>query len=94
MAWVGVFSFAKCFLIWTLSESPRRLIEERQRDKAAKALRYLRRSNVIDAELDKLERQEATMAPQDITMFTFFTSVGFRWLLFTRVGGWVRVRVI
>jgi hypothetical protein len=83
MSWIGVFSLAGCFLIWTLPESPRWLVQERERNEAADSLRHLRRTNLIEAELDEIERQEASVATQDIPIFTMFISPRFRWPLLT-----------
>jgi hypothetical protein len=85
MSWVGLFSFAGCFLIWTLPESPRWLVQEHERNEAAKSLRILRQSNLIDAELDEIVRQEATVAIQDISICTMFISPRFRWPLLTSI---------
>jgi hypothetical protein len=83
MSWIGMFSFAGCFLIWTLPESPRWLVQERERNEAAESLRILRRTNLIEAELDEIERQEASVTTQDISICTMITSSRFRWPLLT-----------
>jgi len=85
MSWIGLFSLGGCFLIWTLPESPRWLVQEHERNQAIESLRILRRSNLIDAELDEIERQEATVATQDISICTIFTSSRFRWPILTSV---------
>ncbi len=85
MSWVGLFSLGGCFLIWTLPESPRWLIQEHERNKAVESLRHLRQSNLIDEELDEIERQEATVATQDRSICTIFTSPRFRWPILTSV---------
>jgi len=85
MSWIGLFSLAGCFLIWTLPESPRWLVQEQERNEAAASLRILRQSNLIEAELDEIERQEATVATQDISMYTMFISPRFRWPLWTSI---------
>ncbi len=85
MSWVGLFSFAGCFLIWTLPESPRWLVQEHERNEAAKALRILRQTNLIDAEIDEIVREEATVAAEDISICTMFISPRFRWPILTSV---------
>ena len=85
MSWIGLFSLGGCFLIWTLPESPRWLVQERERNEAAASLRILRKSNLIEAELDEIERQEATVANQDVSIYTMCFSSRFRWPLWTSV---------
>ena len=85
MAWVGIFPFVGCFLIWTLYESPRWLIQERQRHEAAESLRALRQTNEIEGELEEIERQEATVNMQDLSLVRLFTSPRFRWPLLTSI---------
>ncbi|CAF1182578.1 unnamed protein product [Adineta ricciae] len=85
MAWVGLFSLAGCFLIWTLPESPRWLVQERERNEAAVSLRHLRRSNLIEAELEEIERQEASVTTQDLSFYTMCSSTRFRWPLITSI---------
>ena len=85
MAWVGLFSLVGCFLIWTLPESPRWLVQERERNEAAVSLRHLRRSNLIEAELEEIERQEASVTTQDLSFYTMCSSIRFRWPLVTSV---------
>ncbi len=85
MSWIGMFSFAGCFLIWTLPESPRWLVQDHQKAEAAQSLRNLRRSNVIEAELDEIERQEATIGAEDISIFTMCITPCFRWPLLTSI---------
>jgi len=85
MSWIGVFSFAGCFLIWTLPESPRWLLQEHERNKATESLRILRQTNLTDAELDEIEREETTVAVQDVSICTMFTSTRFRWPLITSI---------
>jgi len=85
MSWVGLFSFGGCFLIWTLPESPRWLIQEHARNEAAESLRILRQSNLIDAELDEIERQEATVDIQEVSIYTMCRSSRFRWPLLTSI---------
>jgi hypothetical protein len=85
MSWIGIFSLAGCFLIWTLPESPRWLVQERERNEVARSLRNLRRSNVIEAKLDEIQRQEATIGNQDVSIFTLCISPRFRWPLLTSV---------
>jgi hypothetical protein len=85
MSWIGLFSLGGCFLIWTLPESPRWLVQDHQMDEAALSLRHLRRSNLIDAELDEIERQEATVSTYNISIYTMCVSPRFRWPLLTSV---------
>jgi MFS family permease len=85
MAWIGIFPLVGCFLIWTLHESPRWLVQERLRFEAGNILRILRQSNQIDAELDEIERQEATVNMQDSSLVRLFTSPRFRWPLLTSI---------
>ncbi|UJR29332.1 hypothetical protein I4U23_010544 [Adineta vaga] len=83
MAWIGIFPLVGCFLMWTLHESPRWLAQERRKAEATEILRILRQSNQIDAELDEIERQEATVSSQDASLIRLFTSPRFRWPLIT-----------
>ncbi|CAF1395690.1 unnamed protein product [Adineta ricciae] len=85
MSWIGLFSFAGCFLLWTLPESPRWLVQERQRTEAAASLRILRQVNLIDAELDEIEREEATVARQNISIYEMFILDRYRWPLLTSI---------
>ncbi len=85
MSWIGMFSFAGCFLIWTLPESPRWLLQEHERNKATESLRILRQTNLIDAELDEIEREETTVVVQGVSICTMFTSTRFRWPLITSI---------
>jgi hypothetical protein len=85
MSWIGLFSFLGCFLIWTIPESPRWLVQEHDRNKAIESLRTLRQTKFIAAELDEIERQEATVSTQDVSIFTMFTSLRFRWPMITSV---------
>jgi hypothetical protein len=85
MSWVGLFSLGGCFLIWTLPESPRWLVQEHERNEAAESLRILRKNNLIMAELDEIERQEATVVTQNISIYTMFISARFRWPLLTSI---------
>ena len=85
MSWVGIFSFAGCLLIWTLPESPRWLVQDHQVAEAALSLRKLRRSTIIDAELDEIERQEATVGAEDVSLYTICVSARFRWPLLTSI---------
>jgi hypothetical protein len=80
-----MFSFAGCFLIWTLPESPRWLLQEHERNKATESLRILRQTNLIDAELDEIEQEETTVVVQDVSICTMFTSTRFRWPLITSI---------
>jgi DNA-binding transcriptional regulator YbjK len=80
-----MFSFAGCFLIWTLPESPRWLLQEHERNKATESLRILRQTNLIDAELDEIEREETTVVVQGVSICTMFTSTRFRWPLITSI---------
>jgi hypothetical protein len=86
MAWVGIFAVFGCFSILTLNESPRWLMQERRRHEAAQSLRILRQTNEIDAELNEIERQEATVNMQDLSLIRLFTSPRFRWPLLTSIG--------
>ncbi|CAF3400833.1 unnamed protein product [Rotaria socialis] len=85
MSWIGLFSLAGCVLIWTLPESPRWLVQDHQRDAAARSLRTLRQNNLIEAELDEIERQEATAAMQDKSIYCMCFSPRFRWPLLTSI---------
>ncbi|CAF1564393.1 unnamed protein product [Rotaria sp. Silwood1] len=85
MSWIGLFSLAGCFFIWTLPESPRWLVQDQQRDEAARSLRSLRRSTWVEAELDEIERQEAIVTTQDISMCSICLSPRFRWPLLTSI---------
>ena len=84
MSWIGLFSLCGCFLIWTLPESPRWFVQEQERSRAAESLRLLRQTNLIDAELDEIERQEATVS-RNVSMLTMCISPRFRWPLLTSV---------
>ena len=86
MAWIGILALAGCFLIWTLPESPRWLIHDRRRSEAARTLRTLRRTNLIEAELNEIERQEASSIAQDTSFCSMCISSRFRWPLFTSIG--------
>ncbi|CAF1454253.1 unnamed protein product [Adineta ricciae] len=83
MSWIGLFSFVGCFLLWTLPESPRWLVQEQQRTEATASLRILRQVNLIDAELDEIEREEATVARQNISIYEMFVLYRYRWPLLT-----------
>ncbi len=85
MSWVGIFSFAGCILIWTLPESPRWLVQDHQIAEAALSLRKLRRTNLINAELDEIERQEATVGTEDVSLYTMCISTRFHWPLLTSI---------
>lgn len=85
MSWIGIFSLAGCILIWTLPESPRWLLQDHQREEAARSLRSLRQTNMIEAELNEIERQEATVTVQDISIFSMCFSPRFRWPLLTSI---------
>ncbi|CAF4596460.1 unnamed protein product [Rotaria magnacalcarata] len=85
MSWIGLFSLAGCVLIWTLPESPRWLVQDHQKDEAARSLRMLRQNNLIEAELDEIERQEATAIMQDKSLCSMCFSPRFRWPLLTSV---------
>ncbi len=86
MSWIGLFSFAGCFLIWTLPESPRWLVQEHERNKASESLRILRQTNLIDTELDEIEQEETTtVTVQNISIYTMFISKRFRWPLLTSI---------
>ena len=85
MSWVGIFSLLGCFFIWKLPESPRWLVQEHQPNNAAYSLRYLRQSNIIEAELDEIVRQEATINKKDKSMYSLFISPRFRWPLLTSI---------
>ena len=85
MSWIGLFPLAGCFLVWSLPESPRWLVQERQRNEAAASLRTLRQTDSIQAELDEIERQEATVAIQDVSIYEIFTSHRYRWPLLTSI---------
>ncbi|CAF1206134.1 unnamed protein product [Adineta steineri] len=85
MSWAGLFSLAGCFLIWTLPESPRWLVQEHERNRAAESLRILRQSNYIEAELDEIVRQEATAVTQHVSICSMFTTTRFRWPLLTSI---------
>ncbi len=85
MAWVGIFPLAGCFLIWTLYESPRWLMQERQRYEATESLRALRQTNEVEAEIQEIERQEATPNMQDLSLVRILTSHRFRWPLITSI---------
>ena len=66
LAWVGLFALAGSILLWRLPESPRWLVQEQQRNEAAFSLKRLRQSSLIDGELDKIIRQEATIGSADL----------------------------
>ena len=83
MGWVGVFPLIGCLTVWTLHESPRWLAQERRGAEAAEILRSLRKTNQIGAELEEIERQEATVSSQDASLIRLFTSPRFRWPLIT-----------
>ncbi|CAF1255973.1 unnamed protein product [Adineta ricciae] len=83
MGWVGVFPLIGCLSVWTLHESPRWLAQERRGPEAAEILRSLRQTNQIGAELEEIERQEATVSSQDASLIRLFTSPRFRWPLIT-----------
>ncbi len=85
MSWAGIFSFAGCLLIWTLPESPRWLVQDHHIAEAALSLRNLRRSNLINAELDEIERQEATVGTEDVSLYTMCVSARFHWPLLTSI---------
>ena len=85
MSWIGLFALAGCVLIWTLPESPRWLMQEQERNQAAESLRILRQTNMIDAELDEIERQEATLSDRDVSILALFTSIRFRWPTLTSI---------
>lgn len=85
MSWIGLFALGGCLFIWTLPESPRWLMQEQERNQAAEALRTLRQTNMIDAELDEIERQEATVSDRDISIISIFTSTRFRWPILTSI---------
>jgi hypothetical protein len=85
MSWIGIFPLVGCFLIWTLPESPRWLVQDQQRNEAAHSLRSLRQTNAIEAELDEIERQEATVGTQEVSIWTMFISRRFRWPLLTSI---------
>ena len=85
MSWIGLFALAGCLFIWTLPESPRWLMQEQERNQAAESLRALRQTNIIDAELDEIERQEATISDRDVSILVMFTSARFRWPTLTSI---------
>jgi hypothetical protein len=85
MSWVGIFALLGCCLIWTLPESPRWLVQNQQQNEAACSLRILRQSNMIDAELDEIVRQEATLGAHDKSIYSLFITPRFRWPLFTSI---------
>ena len=85
MSWVGLFALGGSILIWTLPESPRWFMQEQERNQAAEALRTLRHTNMIDAELDEIERQEATVSDRDVSIVMMFTSGRFRWPTLTSI---------
>lgn len=85
MSWIGLFPLIGCLLIWTLPESPRWLMQEQERNQAAESLRILRQTNMVDAELDEIERQEATLLDRDVSILAMFRSVRFRWPTLTSI---------
>lgn len=85
MSWVGLFSLGGCFLLWTLPESPRWLVQERERHKAAQSLCLLRKTHLIEAELDEIEKEEASITTERVSIFTIFISRRFRWPLVTSI---------
>lgn len=85
MSWVGLFAFAGCFLLWTIPESPRYLVQEQERNEAAQALRVLRQTNLIEAELDEIERQEATVSMQGQSLWQICVLHRYKWPLLTSV---------
>ncbi|UJR29378.1 hypothetical protein I4U23_010590 [Adineta vaga] len=85
MAWIGIFPLVGCFLMWTLDESPRWLIQDRQRHAAIESLRNLRKTNDIEEEIKEIEREELTVNIQDSSLFRLLTSSRFRWPLLTSI---------
>lgn len=85
MSWIGLFALGGCLLIWTLPESPRWLMQEQERNQAAESLRTLRQTNMIEAELDEIERQEATVSDRDVSILSMFTFARFRWPIITSI---------
>ncbi|CAF1017079.1 unnamed protein product [Rotaria sp. Silwood1] len=85
MAWVGIFPLVGCFLIWKLPESPRWFVQERMRAEALQSLQTLRKTNEVHAELTEIEREEATVNMEDLSLIRLFTSSRFRWPLLTSV---------
>ncbi|CAF1101965.1 unnamed protein product [Adineta steineri] len=85
MSWVGIFSLIGCFLIWTLYESPRWLMQDRQRHEAIESLRALRETSEIEEEIREIEREELTVNLQDLSLVRLFTSSRFRWPLLTSI---------
>jgi len=86
MSWIGLFPLIGCGLIWTIPESPRYLIQEKERNAAAQSLRILRQTHLIEGELDEIEREEATAAVENISLYHILISERFRWPLLTSIG--------
>lgn len=85
MSWVGLLSLLGLVLLLTLPESPRWLVQQQDRHEAAVSLRTLRQSSIIEAELDEIVRQEATIGAADVSMSVLFTSPRFRWPIVTSI---------
>lgn len=83
MAWVGLFPLMGCVLIWILPESPRWLVQEGKPNEAAQALRKLRQSNDIEAELIEIQEEETAVNKQDLGILQVLSSSEFRWPLIT-----------
>jgi hypothetical protein len=83
MAWVGLLCLMGCVLIWILPESPRWLVQERKPNEAAQALRKLRQSNDIEAELVEIQEEETAANKQDLGITQVLSSSEFRWPLIT-----------
>lgn len=83
MAWVGILPLIGCGLIWILPESPRWLVQERKPNEAAQALRKLRQSNDIEAELVEIQEEETAANKQDLGILQVLSSNEFRWPLIT-----------
>ena len=83
MAWVGLLPLMGCALIWILPESPRWLVQEQKPNEAAQALRKLRQSNDIEAELIEIQEEETAANKQDLGILQVLSSSEFRWPLIT-----------
>lgn len=83
MAWVGLLPLVGCALIWMLPESPRWLLQEGKQNEAAQALRRLRQSNDIEAELVEIQQAETAETKQNLSIGQVLGSRAFRWALIT-----------
>lgn len=83
MSWIGLLPLIGSILIWTLPESPQWLVKEQKQNEAAQALRKLRQSNDIEAELVEIQQEEIAENRQDLGIGKVFVSSEFRWPLIT-----------